>query len=68
MINLKTKFKDFGLLEMLVLASVIYVLSMLTWTAMTRSGVEEKANMIKNNHKQIVVNEIVNYVIIREKL
>lgn len=54
MINLKTKFKDFGLLETLVLASVIYVLSMLTWTAMTRSGVEEKANMIKNNHKQIV--------------
>ena len=53
MINLKSKFKDFGLLETLVLASVIYVLSMLTWTAMTRSGVEEKANMIKNNHKQM---------------
>ena len=36
MINLRKKFKSFGPLEILVIASVIYVLVMLIWTARTR--------------------------------
>ena len=48
------KFKNFGLLESLVIFSAVYVISMLIWTASTRSAVEEKANIIKDNHKTIV--------------
>ncbi len=48
------RFKNFGLLETLVTFSLVYVVSMLVWTASTRSAVEEKANTIKSNHKQIV--------------
>ena len=48
------KFKNFGLLESLVIFSAVYVISMLIWTASTRSVVEEKANTVKSNHKQIV--------------
>ena len=48
------KFKNFGLLESLVIFSAVYVISMLIWTASTRSAVEEKANTVKSNHKQIV--------------
>ena len=59
MINLKRKFKNFGLLEFLVLTSLSYVLVMLIWTALTRSEVTQKATDIKNNHKMIV--EFVNY-------
>ena len=47
-------FKKIGLLEILVLFSAIYVVSTLIWTASTRSGVEEKANLIKSNHKKVV--------------
>ena len=50
MINLK----KIGLLEILVLFSAIYVVSTLIWTASTRSSVEEKANIIKLNHKMVV--------------
>ena len=50
MINLK----KFGLLEILVFFSALYVVSTLLWTASTRSAVEEKANLIKSNHKTIV--------------
>ena len=50
MINLKR----FGFLELIVFFSALYVLSTLIWTASTRSAVEEKANIIKNNHKTIV--------------
>tara|TARA_Y100000816_G_scaffold289956_1_gene277548 strand:+ start:161 stop:661 length:501 start_codon:yes stop_codon:yes gene_type:complete len=50
MINIK----KFGMLEILVLLSAIYVLSTLIWTATTRSEVEEKANQVKLNHKTIV--------------
>ena len=32
----------------------LYVVSTLLWTASTRSAVEEKANLIKSNHKTIV--------------
>ena len=48
------KFKNFGLLESLVIFSAVYVITMLIWTASTRSAVEEKANTVKSNHKQIV--------------
>ena len=54
MIILKKKFKNFGPLEVLVSASILYVLIMLIWTASTRSGVLEKANDIKSNHKNVV--------------
>ncbi len=47
-------FRKFGLLEVLVFFSVLYVVSTLLWTASTRSAVEEKANLIKSNHKTIV--------------
>ena len=50
MINLK----KFGFLEIIVFFSALYVISTLIWTASTRSGVEEKANIIKDNHKTIV--------------
>ena len=46
--------KKFGFLEIVVILSAIYVLSTLVWTASTRSAVEEKANIIKGNHKRIV--------------
>ena len=52
--NFFNKFKNYGLLELLVFSSAVYVVSMLLWTASTRSAVEEKANTVKSNHKQIV--------------
>ena len=48
------KFKNFGLLEFIVLSSLLYVVSTLIWTATTRSAVEAKANQIKTNHKMVV--------------
>ena len=58
MINLK----NFGLLESLVLFSFLYVFSTLIWTASTRSAVEDKANIVKSNHKTIVnfINDTIN--------
>ena len=47
-------FRKIGLLEVLVFFSALYVVSTLLWTASTRSAVEEKANLIKSNHKTIV--------------
>ena len=54
MINFKIKIKNFGPLEFLVLSSITYVVVMLLWTASTRSGIIEKANDIKSNHKLVV--------------
>ena len=54
MISLQKKFKNFGLLEILVSISIFYVVAMLIWTATTRNGVLEKANNIKANHKNVV--------------
>ena len=42
MINLGKIYKNFGLLEVLVSFSLIYVISMLIWTASTREAVESK--------------------------
>jgi len=52
--NLSSKIKNFGMLELLVLFAAIYVVSMLIWTALTRPAVEAKANQVIENHKQIV--------------
>tara|TARA_B100001248_G_scaffold145267_1_gene109115 strand:- start:841 stop:1350 length:510 start_codon:yes stop_codon:yes gene_type:complete len=62
MIDLKRKLKNFGPLEVLLISSIIYVVSMLIWTATTRSEVLQKANDIKSNHKSVVdfINETVN--------
>ena len=54
MIGILNRIKKFGLLEILVFLSAFYVVSMLIWTASTRSAVEEKANTVKSNHKIIV--------------
>ncbi len=55
-------FRKFGLLEVLVFFSAFYVISTLLWTASTRSAVEERANLIKSNHKTIVdfINDQIN--------
>ena len=54
MIDIKSKLKNFGPLEALVISSLIYVLVMLVWTASTRSQVLKKASDIKSNHKIVV--------------
>jgi len=46
--------KKFGLLEFLVIISLIFVVGMLIWTASTRPAVEAKANLVKENHKKVV--------------
>ena len=48
------KFKNFGLLEILVCLSTLYVVIMLVWTALTREAILEKVNSIKSNHKNVV--------------
>jgi len=48
------RLKNFGPLEILVIASIIYVITMLMWTATTREGVLEKVNSVKSNHKSVV--------------
>ena len=62
MIDLRRKLKNFGPLELLVSFSLIYVLTMLIWTGSTRSDIEKKANLLKQNHKNVVefMNEQVN--------
>ena len=55
---MKFKFKNFGLLEIIVTLSGVYVISMLIWTASTRSAVEAKANLVRDNHNKIV--ELIN--------
>jgi len=51
---IKISIKKFGLLEFLVIASLVYVVGMLIWTASTRPAVEAKANLVKENHKKVV--------------
>ena len=62
MIDLRRKLKNFGPLELLVSFSFIYVITMLIWTGSTRSDIEKKANLLKQNHKNVVefMNEQVN--------
>ena len=59
---MRLSFKNFGLLEAIVLLSITYVLVMLFWTASTRPAVEAKANLVKENHKKVVdfINDEVN--------
>ena len=51
---MKINFKNFGLLESVVLFSLFYVVIMLIWTASTRPVVEAKANLVKENHNKVV--------------
>ena len=55
---MRFKFKNFGLLELIVILSGVYVISMLIWTASTRSAVEAKANLVRDNHNKVV--ELIN--------
>ena len=48
------KIKNFGLLEIIVILSAFYVVGMLIWTASTRSAVEAKANLVRENHNKVV--------------
>jgi hypothetical protein len=48
------KLKNFGPLEILVFVSILYVITMLIWTAVTRDSVLEKVNSVKLNHKNVV--------------
>ena len=52
------KFKNFGMLEFLVIASAAYIIIMLVWTLSSRSGLEEKIEIVRNNHIRIV--ELIN--------
>ena len=51
---MRFNFKNFGMLEALVILSLIYVVGMLLWTASTRPAVEAKANLVKENHNKVV--------------
>ena len=51
---MRLSLKNFGLLEGLVIFSIIYVVGMLLWTVSTRPEVEAKANLVKENHKKVV--------------
>ena len=46
--------KKFGFLEYLVSLSAIFVVGMLIWTASTRSAVEAKAQLVRDNHNKVV--------------
>ena len=52
------KFKNFGMLELLVIASAAYIIFMLLWTLSSRSGFKEKIEIVRKNHIQIV--ELIN--------
>ena len=52
------RFKNFGMLELLVVLSALYIAFMLGWTVINRSGNEEKAQIVRENHKKIV--ELIN--------
>ena len=59
---IKLNFKNFGSLEILIIASFLYVVGMLIWTASTRPAVEARANLVKENHQKVVdfINEEIN--------
>ena len=52
------RFKNFGMLEFLLIASVAYIIFMLLWTLSSRSWLEEKIEVVRKNHIQIV--ELIN--------
>ena len=53
---MRVNFKNFGLLEFLVVISAVFVVGMLIWTTSTRPAVEAKANLVKENHNKVVSN------------
>ena len=52
------RFKNFGMLEFLLIASVADIIFMLLWTLSSRSWLEEKIEVVRKNHIQIV--ELIN--------
>ena len=52
------RFKNFGMLEFLLIASVAYIIFMLLWTLSSRSWLEEKIEVVCKHHTQIV--ELIN--------
>ena len=50
---MRLNIKNFGLLETIVIFSLMYVIGMLLWTVSTRPAVEAKANLVKENHKTV---------------
>ena len=59
---MKINLKNFGFLEFLVSFSAISVVGMLMWTASTRTAVEARANLVKDNHNKVVnlINDEIN--------
>jgi len=51
---MKINFKNFGMLEILLIFSTLYVIGMLLWTLSTRPAVEARANLVKENHNKVV--------------
>ena len=52
--GISNKFKNFGLLELIVISSAIYVVAMLVWTLLSRPAVEARAKQVTENHKIVV--------------
>ena len=51
MINFNRIFKNFGLLETLVISSLLYVIAMLLWTASTRSKIKKDLIQSSEDHR-----------------
>ena len=74
MIDLRSRFKNFGPLEFLVIISLAYVVLMLIWTASTRSAVVQKANDIKvsdtqyENLRETIYKPLENYQVGRNEI
>ena len=52
------RFKNFGMLEFLLIASVADIIFMLLWTLSSRSWLEEKIEVVRKTHIQII--ELIN--------
>ena len=52
------RFKNFGMLEFLLIASVAYIIFMLLWILSSRSWLEEKIEVVRKSHIQII--ELIN--------
>ena len=56
--RISIRFKNFGMLEFLVIASVAYIIFMLLWILSSRSWLEEKIEVVRKSHIQII--ELIN--------
>ena len=48
------RFKNFGMLEFLVIVSVAYIIFMLVWTLSNRTGLEEKIEIVREITKKLL--------------